>query len=920
MNDKQDTIYTMALLMLQNQIKEGIEVDEKSISSSIDNVLPLVQYELPKNERVELFNALKVHFETIMSSGYSIQGDEDLGEWYSDIKKECHDNNCSFWDRYKKFLMRDKFPQKVINSIDKDTDTITNLLGNPNVDYKYSRKGLVIGDVQSGKTANYIAVMNKAADAGYKIIILLTGTIEKLRKQTQERVNRGFIGKNVENNMFHVGEFNNQINVVSFTSIKSDFREKSRDVSASLSSLNDPVVFVVKKNKSVLRSLFLWLESENIKFKSKNGQKKIDYSLLLIDDEADNASINTNMEDNDPTAINEAIRKILGVFTKSSYLGYTATPYANIFIDPSSSEDMVHDDLFPKDYIYVLDTPDNYIGAKKIYSDAAEYSYMLQKNDDFEDYLPIKHKGDSSLSDDLPNSLKHAILSFFIANAIRDIRGEKEKHRSMLINVSRFINIHNQLQEKVEAYVDEVKNQIEYYSGLPSWSKYRHLIELECVYKSYFKDKLNLNLNENWENILMSLYEATRMIVVEAVNGGTASMKLNYSAYKSGLRIIAIGGLSLSRGLTLEGLMTSYFYRNSKMYDTLMQMGRWFGYRTGYADICQVWMNDDALTWYRDISLATEELKNDLRKGFFDSLTPMDFGIRVRSDEPALLVTARNKMRSADDHELDMVLDGNYIETPAFSINRTKLQLNFEAVQTLIARLLNNKFTIQKNTRTDKSNNLSFTNVPKDIILNFLDEINVDLLNRHFDTRQIINVLGGVDDARLNFWDIIFVSGKSKNSIKILEHEINYVVRSYNEVGKGHIRINKSRLGSPGAVNDSMSKDKYEELIHTLETKGDDRIKDGKAIRTIPDKAFFSVDFKRNPVLLIYLVDYSSGREALENVGTYDVIERPLVGLGLGIPQTGHGKHTRFKYKVNKIWAEAMYDCESEDDFDEIDE
>lgn len=117
-----------------------------------------------------------------------------------------------------------------------------------------------------------------------------------------------------------------------------------------------------------------------------------------------------------------------------------------------------------------------------------------------------------------------------------------------------------------------------------------------------------------------------------------------------------------------------------------------------------------------------------------------------------------------------------------------------------------------------------------------------------------------------------------------------------------------------------MSKDKYEELIHTLETKGDDRIKDGKAIRTIPDKAFFSVDFKRNPVLLIYLVDYSSGREALENVGTYDLIERPLVGLGLGIPQTGHGKHTRFKYKVNKIWAEAMYDCESEDDFDEIDE
>lgn len=915
MNENQSYVRRIALALLE---KENTEIDEKIIFDKIQDAINVLNISIGKEEFNEVYNSLKDHFAIVMSMGQAIYGDEIPDEWYTYVKEQRHDTNCSYWDRYKEFLRNENFPNKVIDSIDKDTDKITNLLGDPSVTYKYSRKGLVIGDVQSGKTANYIAVMNKAADAGYKIIILLTGTIEKLRKQTQERVDKGFIGGNVDKQLVGVGKINSKLEVSAFTSAKNDFKEQLKTITLSLSSLTNPLVFVVKKNKTILESLFQWLKNENIKYGSENNEKTIDYPLLLIDDEADNASINTNIEENDPTAINRAVRKILGVFTKSSYLAYTATPYANIFINPNTSDNMVKDDLFPKDYIYVLDTPNNYIGAKEMYSDTGKYRYMLHQIDDFEEYLPIKHKKDSEVGYELPDTLKKAILSFFIANAIRDIRGQKTSHRSMLINVSRFIDIHNKLEDRIEEYVNKVKYEIEHYSLTTNWYAHKHLSALEDVYNTYFVKTLEDEVETEWNAILKAFYDSTRGIIVEAVNGNSAATKLNYNAYKSGYRVIAIGGLSLSRGLTLEGLMTSYFYRNSKMYDTLMQMGRWFGYRSGYDDLCQVWMNEDSLSWYKDIATATEELRDELKQNFEAGWTPKEFGIKVRSDEAALLVTARNKMRSAEDYELDLDLDGNYIETPSFSVKERTINNNYDALNDFIHQLSKANITMQKDLKSEKSNNLNFIDVPKDMVFEFLKSVDIDIFNHQFDKNKIVSILNSLKESKVELWDVIFASGKSNFSTKILNHEINYVVRSYSEFRSERIRLNKNRLGAPEVVNSSLSQESYEELLYTLEKLGNDKVKDGKKLTTIGDKAYFSTGFNRKPVLVIYLVQYP--REELKMENNANSNKKPLVGLGVGIPRIGYGKRIRFRYKVTQKWFEDYYDSENIEYSEEIEE
>ena len=126
--------------------------------------------------------------------------------------------------------------------------------------------------------------------------------------------------------------------------------------------MNTTVVFVIKKNKSILNNLIRWLKSNNA-----DTRGVISKSLLLSDDEADNASVNTNDPEKDPTAINKAIRELLKLFRQSSYLGITATPYANIFINPDNEDEMRGDDLFPRDFIYALSPPTNYIGAEDIF-------------------------------------------------------------------------------------------------------------------------------------------------------------------------------------------------------------------------------------------------------------------------------------------------------------------------------------------------------------------------------------------------------------------------------------------------------------------------------------------------------------------------------------------------------------------------
>ena len=244
-----------------------------------------------------------------------------------------------YWERLSYYWRQTgRLPLRVLPVLDDDTDQILDHAGDPKSGGEWQKSGMVLGHVQSGKTTNYSALMCKAADAGYQVIIVLAGMSELLRQQTQRRIDEAFIGKHLHQDV-GVGVYPSRgiAPPIAGTSEISDFNKAAvpnfRVAIESAAKAGVPIVFVVKKNKDVLSNLRGWL-------KSYAKQGKISHPLLLIDDEADNASVNTNMPELDATRINGEIRKILKLFDRRTYIGYTATPFANIFIDPDTEGKM----------------------------------------------------------------------------------------------------------------------------------------------------------------------------------------------------------------------------------------------------------------------------------------------------------------------------------------------------------------------------------------------------------------------------------------------------------------------------------------------------------------------------------------------------------------------------------------------------
>ena len=436
-------------------------------------------------------------------------------KWFKERKK---DLNMKYWKRYEQYLLHDKsFPNPVVKTMDEVLDELTDLLGDPIMKEKFQRRGLIIGDVQSGKTANYTGLICKAVDVGYKVIVLLTGTIESLRQQTQLRIDEGFTGRDSEamrkqktDILVGVGKHDNSLTPTAFTTRSDDFNTKfANNLGLSLNTLKDPVIFVIKKNVTVLERLNQWLKQINL-------DPAIDYinnSLLMIDDEADNASINTNKEDCDPTKTNAQIVEMLGLFKRASYVGFTATPYANVFINPDTKEEMEKENLFPKDYIYCLDAPTNYIGAKEIYDEKSKYYSMLEPIKDGNIY-PLNHKIDFVV-DKLSESLKKAINEFLLVNVIRDLRGDTTAHRSMLVNISRFVKVQKQFGDIILDYVEDIKKSVKLFSkiDLKEALKDEHIGFLYETFNSSYR-----YVEFDWNQIIKTIDESISPIEVKVVN------------------------------------------------------------------------------------------------------------------------------------------------------------------------------------------------------------------------------------------------------------------------------------------------------------------------------------------------------------------------------------------------------------------
>ena len=866
---------TVIAYIVDKKITDEKEID-KVISAMAES--PLFK-DLTDADKLLIRNQIHSEYSITLDKGVAIVS--EYKPWFMNRKKEL---SMKYWDRYKQYLLNDKgFTGPTVNTMDDVSDELTDLLGDPTVS-NFQRRGLIIGDVQSGKTANYSGLICKAADAGYKVIVLLTGTIEKLRKQTQQRIDEAFTGMD-SNAMIKqkvsvevgVGKYDKSLKAVSFTSKTSDFNAKqASNLGLSLNSLNDPVIFVIKKNVNALSKLNDWFKTFNV-----NGNNKIDASLLMVDDESDNASINTNPEDKDPTRTNDLIVKMLSMFNKASYVGFTATPFANIFIDPDSDEDMKNENLFPKDYIYSLNAPSNYIGARNIFADNAKYQYMLKKIKDAEEFYPINHNKEYIISDLAP-SLREAINVFLLANVVRDLRGDISTHRSMIVNISRFVNCQDQVYELINNYLKEIQNSVRLYCMLNERDAIQdsNILFLKKIYNSEYP-----NVEFDWNTIQNNLYNSIASIQVNIVNQKNYGT-LNYEDNEeNGLRTIAVGGLSLSRGLTLEGLIVSYFYRNSKMYDTLMQMGRWFGYRKNYEDLCRIYMSQENIDWYEYISEATDELRRDVKRMRDMNLTPEAFGFRVRNDVDTLLVTARNKMRTSKEIKMNVSLSSELVETPYIYDDNTKNQINIQSINSLISDLIEEGYLPDTS-----SKKFGFRNIDKKHIIKLLEQIDFPIANSHFDALSIAKFINNYEGNELNKWDILFASGSGNSYNVYKDININMVQRSF-DIKNKLIRINKSkiRLGNPGDPKFGLT----DQQINLVE---EEFKKDHLNVKSISNKCYFSPSIIRNPLLIIYPVELKQNEEYKTD------INKTLMGIAIGIPNLTDEKTKYAIYKVNKIF------------------
>lgn len=869
-------------------------VTPEQIEQAVDTALSLPFYanldrELVVREVQSIYNIRIDDFRIIESY-------ERRHPWINETKASI---SWKFWNRYRDYLEVEKnFSPDVLGSVDRLTDRILDGLFNPVKNVIIDKRGLVVGQVQSGKTANYTGLICKAADSGYKLIIVLAGIHNNLRSQTQLRIDEGFLGFDTQhqrafnqNNIWiGVGRSATNRDIVAHSLTSSlDGGDFNAGVANGLGlnfNTNEPIIAVVKKNVSVLRRLKSWLSTQTVEL--PDGRKVIrNKSLLLIDDEADNASINTNPDADRSTRINGLVRDILRMFDRSGYVGYTATPFANIFIP------ITEDDLFPRDFIINLPAPSNYIGPTRVFGtqiveDDDESDTVLpvvRRISDYQDSFPNGHKKDDPLPASVPDSLKLAIKCFILTCAIRRLRGHNKAHNSMLIHVSRFIRWQGGIKTLVENVFDYYRRGIE--MNIPSIiEEFRLAFSVDFGdYKSYIttsKQILDSPLQSidsqiqvhDWKEVITHLNDAASRIMVREIHGGSADV-LNYYDHLDGLSVIAIGGNKLSRGLTLEGLSVSYYLRASRMYDTLMQMGRWFGYRPGYVDLCRMFTSQELNEWFCHITLASEELREE-----FDYMsdvagsTPEKYALRVRTHPGVLQISASNKIRRAVN--VDISWAGRLIESYEFQKRPEIIKSNLLAAENFISSLLAFPNEII-------SGNYLWFKIGASYIKNFLQHIQ---LSENLKAADPANLLRFIDaqliNGELTSWRVAVMS-KAKTAIRypINKSEGNldigcYFRKSEPNTNGVNYYLRKSHIISPMDEVIDLTVDELkiarlrtEELWQTKGKTGSPSYPSGEIVRN-------EIRSPQNPLLIIYYLDPSGAN--------LPVNSDPIVGYAISFP------------------------------------
>lgn len=922
------------------------EITDEVLLTVIEKLSAINIVEGQTYDKQELFEILRADFS--IGKGEITILSEDVEPWLNDEKANI---NFELWNRYKLYMAKND-PSFPVNDLDDFTDKILDKCVNPKKPGSWDRRGMVVGHVQSGKTSNYVGLINKATDAGYKVIIIIAGTISSLRRQTQERIDSGYIGRNSsafirekENKIVGVGNYTVGTDIYSLTSAYYKSGDEGDFSQAVANRLNipigkNPVVFVIKKNKSILENLIDWF-SKDVNAKVVDGTPKLfDVPALIIDDEADAASVNASRDINDIKTINRLIRTLLNIFNQNTFVGYTATPYANLFISQEYNEEnttivknktyKIGEDLFPRDFIINIKAPTNYIGAAKIFGYenvnpelTKEPLDIFREINDFDPpfFRTINRENKDILPEYLPSSLERAIKSFILTCAIRRVRGHENKHNSMLVHVALLVRWIDRVAYLINEKTKEYKNAIQ--------SEDEALINrLKDIYETDFLpttqnvlenlDYTDIRIKQHtWEEVKNELKNAVLKIDVRSVHGTRSTTNLeyhnieeiDYSRHENGLSVIAVGGSRLSRGITLEGLSISYYIRTTRMYDSLMQMGRWFGYRPGYVDLCRLYTTNQIFEWFNHITMATEEMRND-----FDEMTathqrPKDFRLKVRNHHGLLTITSLNKLYFAEDIEISF--SGENPQTYCLLKTKSAIENNFNALKTLISSI---GFPTKENRVANKGKTryLFYPNANIDTLCSFIDAYKIDqpsinnaTLSDYIRTQSKANkikewsicILSNSDDRVFIDYQGKTPRNQRKTNENLETYELNYnnevitmgcTVRNQ-QIGRGgeFYLISKNQIDQTGDRYFDLSKDKdYSKMAYA-------EIKKQRAI-------------EKKGLLLIY---------ALDERGTPNVNNGiPIIGYSLHFPRIEDEIKVSYKATINKDFdSEVMDDDDNQE-------
>lgn len=827
-SQKQTGVIDATKTLIQAKLNDdpSLKKDKKKIidevSSNLGKLADLMGVTFDSKESRIIVNSIIDDLYIFSEDSSIITSKEPFKEWYLDAKSE---SELYYWKKYSFHLSQQSGWTTAlggnISCLDRDTDKTLRLCSDPKDYASKARYGLVIGNVQSGKTSNYIGLICKASDVGYKVIIVITGILEDLRLQTQERIEEAFIGWDKSKKEFVGVKHNPTKRPKVFTTREDDF-VKAAEKFAQDDLIHDkdggpPLVFVIKKNYRVLKALNKWLKDQlhgnNSKFKK---------SLLVIDDEADNASINVSKKDDDkPSSINANIRSLLEKFASSTYVAYTATPFANIFISPleNSKDNLYGRDLFPRDFIQYIKPPSTYIGGTRL--------FVKQEFPDFVKYIPHyevegehakfpeNHKKDHQL-DDLPGSMVNAVNSFILSTAICWSKGDINKHSSMLINASRFTDVHESIKANVEDYILDLGRQIEFTPhAFDVQNPTLKVKELQIL----FDNDYHLVRNDSFVTLSEYILKVIKKIDVVCVNKNYAK-QLSYDnvKYPNGRIIIAVGGMSLSRGLTLERLLVSYYSRTSKDYDTILQMGRWFGYREKYQSECRLFISNKNHNHYKFLAESFDDVCDEVSIMNRYGQTPMDFAVKVRVHPQAqLMVTARRKRGAAIKPTKTITYSGKLKQNYVVSSKESAIDANIRLYRSFIESTNPSSYE-QIDSRHFAANGVDLVN-----ITNFIQKYKYANHADSIQKRHLLNYIFEREHELINWYVVIEAKKGSTKSIFDFD-ENNFVGRQMYQVNDTIWFNTKGAVLGPRVIYNSLPKDIQAKILTAIGNEKDGRL------------------------------------------------------------------------------------------------